>query len=150
MFQHICFQARAYFKFLLNSKTKYSVHSPFVYGLITQCLEKPHGFKQLEPKAQLERIKDYHHHKVSDLDQPIELKIARGDEDIETIFAFVDASPNGSLIMFPKPHQNKKNEEMWRHLTQNSHLNVSIDLFSVGLLFKRPHQVEEHFSLRLL
>ena len=32
------FQLRSYFKFLINSTNSYGVHSPFVFNLITQCL----------------------------------------------------------------------------------------------------------------
>ena len=37
----------------------------------------------------------------------------------------------------------------WVHLIAQAHITVSIDCYSLGILFFRQEQVKEHFTIRL-
>ena len=47
------FQIRAFIRFLLNSRNQHGIHSPFVYGLITQC------FYDANPKTWYQNFDEY-------------------------------------------------------------------------------------------
>ncbi len=147
---NFCFQAKAYWNFLLTSKTKYRIHSPFVYGLVTQCLERPSGFKKMSAQDQLLRIKDYHFKHPSQKSQVMHAHFIEALEDFHVISNLIENSSQESIFLIHSPHASPTKEKLWERLTSNPQLNVSIDLFSVGILYKRPHQVKEHFSIRLL
>ena len=147
---NLCFQTKAYWNFLLKSKTKYRIHSPFVYRLVTQCLENPSGFKKLSATDQMFQLKNYLLKSNSRESQVIEGLILESMDDFQVINDFIQNSSEGSFLLIKKPHDNQTKEKLWKRLKTSHQLNVSIDLFFVGILFKRPQQVEEHFRIRLL
>ncbi len=147
---NLCFQAKAYWNFLFKSKTKYRIHSPFVYGLVTQCLERPSGFKKLSAQDQLLRLKNYHLKHTSPKSQVMHGHTFETLDDFNVISNYIENSSEESFFLIHSPHASQNKEKLWERLTSNPLLNVSIDLFSVGILYKRPHQVKEHFSIRLL
>lgn len=61
-FQKKLFTASSYFKFLHQSKNQYSIHSPFVYDLYTNCIDvktKDHTFNEIEElRSVLEKSKE--------------------------------------------------------------------------------------------
>ena len=52
---------------------------------------------------------------------------------------------NESILVLNNIHQNKQE---WNLLKNHSKVNVSINLFHVGLVFFREQQEEEHFTIR--
>ncbi len=144
------FKTKSFVKFLLRSKTKFSVHSPFIYQLITLCLERPRGFKKLDSSLQIDRLTIYHSNQNKEDVGDFIIFVCDEKIDFETLSKDIEIHPNNLLIFFPEPHQNKKRNALWITLKNNSNLNVSIDLFKLGLLYKRPNQIETHLSIRLL
>ncbi len=152
----------------LTAKNHHGVHSPFVYGFLTQCLYKKPAVKQ--PKSTQVLLKcipyfnirtarlvtsnngnvlPYITHKgiVIDSDPPYDLVYF---EDPSLISSdLVKAMHNNTLFFVDEIHENKHNSEIWHQLITDPIFTVSIDLFCCGLLFFRREQEKEHFKLRL-
>ena len=52
---------------------------------------------------------------------------------------------NESVLVINNIHQSK---EEWQFLQNHSKVNVSINLFEIGLIFFRDQQEEQHFTIR--
>ena len=52
---------------------------------------------------------------------------------------------NDSVLVINNIHQTK---EEWKFLQNHSKVNVSINLFYIGLIFLREQQKEQHFTIR--
>lgn len=52
---------------------------------------------------------------------------------------------NDSVLVINDIHQSK---EEWQFLQNHSKVNVSINLFEIGLIFFREQQEEQHFTIR--
>ena len=52
---------------------------------------------------------------------------------------------NDSVLVINDIHQSK---EQWQFLQNHSKVNLSINLFEIGLIFFREQQEEQHFTIR--
>ena len=52
---------------------------------------------------------------------------------------------NDSILVVNNIHKSK---EEWQFLQNHSKVNVSINLFEIGLIFFRQQQEEQHFTIR--
>ena len=55
---------------------------------------------------------------------------------------------NDSLFVLDGIHWSRDMEEAWEEIKENSQVRVTIDLFSLGLVFFRKEQEKEHFVVR--
>lgn len=62
--------------------------------------------------------------------------------DIISKFSEVD------LILFDDIHWSKGMEKAWNEIAEKPEFHVSIDIFRLGILFRREEQTKEHFVLR--
>ncbi|WP_378185225.1 hypothetical protein ACE939_09515 [Aquimarina sp. W85] len=60
----------------------------------------------------------------------------------------IDAMHNDSILILRNIYVQSENETLWRSLHNHKAFNVSIDLYTHGLLFIRKEQVKEHFVIR--
>lgn len=55
---------------------------------------------------------------------------------------------NDSVLIFDDIHWSDEMKEAWEEIKAHSKVNVTIDLFMMGIIFFRSEQREEHFVLR--
>ena len=55
--------------------------------------------------------------------------------------------PHGCLIL-DDIHWSREMDQAWSEIIQDPRVSVSIDVFEMGILFKRPQQTKQHFILR--
>ncbi|MCP9753223.1 O-methyltransferase [Ferruginibacter sp. HRS2-29] len=57
--------------------------------------------------------------------------------------------PAGSILVFDDIHWSSEMEEAWEEIKKHGSVNLSIDLFFVGIIFlRKDFKVEQHFSIR--
>lgn len=78
------------------------------------------------------------------------LLIASGNEEIETIFAQrANQLAQGCFFIITDIHASEKRKMIWEELRVDARVNLSIDLWHLGLLFYRPDFKEkQHFVLK--
>jgi hypothetical protein len=54
----------------------------------------------------------------------------------------------GTIIIATNIYADATARAFWQQLKANPNINVTADLFSLGLAFNRPEQADEHFKLR--
>ncbi len=52
------------------------------------------------------------------------------------------------FISVSHPHKNVEQKALWEELTTNSHVSVTIDLWSMGISFPTNKQKKQHFTLQ--
>jgi predicted O-methyltransferase YrrM len=57
--------------------------------------------------------------------------------------------PENGLIILDDIHWSEEMEKAWDEISQNTPNLISIDLFQIGLCFKKPNQAKEHFIIRV-
>lgn len=66
----------------------------------------------------------------------------------EYIQYFNTHTHNDSVVVFNNIHRTKKSYKIWREISANKNITVSIDVFYAGILFFRKEQQKEHFIIR--
>lgn len=158
----------AFLKHLFTATNQHGVHSPFVFDLLTICLnQKP----KLHPSKHLDvLIKSSAYFKVDSIsidkklievkkvfkqqdalkfnkNKPYDLIYLENTDALRTINP--DAIHNDSMIFIHRIHKNKDTSHEWNSICQQKEYTVSIDLFYCGLLFFRKEQEKEHFIIRI-
>lgn len=126
----------AYLKYLWRSSDQHSVHSPFVFELLTKCIHKvPKGSKT---SAYNQAIKAYLEKKNIPLISPLtELTILETSLTNRGVTAYFVEEINADL----------KQKELWQKLISDKNIQISIDYWSFGLIFTKKDQEKEHFIL---
>jgi len=126
----------AYLKYLWRSSDQHSVHSPFVFELLTKCIHKvPKGSKT---RAYNQAIKAYLEKKNIPLISPLtELTILETSLTNRGVTAYFVEEINADL----------KQKELWQKLISDKNIQISIDYWSFGLIFTKKDQEKEHFIL---
>ena len=126
----------AYLKYLWRSSDQHSVHSPFVFELLTKCIHKvPKGSKT---SAYNQAIKAYLEKKNIPLISPLtELTILETSLTNRGVTAYFVEEIN----------VNFKQKELWQKLISDKNIQISIDYWSFGLIFTKKDQEKEHFIL---
>lgn len=150
-----------YLKFLLRSTNHHGVHSPFVYTYLTKCLYK-------KPRLSKNRLEDvisksiaYFGIKNAQIDDP-KLKnrfsslsyeppfdmVVLNDFKVKELFDMLenDQIHNDSQIII---QDLRKQLGEWKKAIAHPKITVSMDYFSLGIVFVRKEQVKEHFTIRL-
>ena len=156
-----------YIYYYFTATNRYGIHSPFVFQLYTKVIETKNFcynrskknsalisrlFSHFEPKT----VVEIGSHKFSK-------KSMKYHQDFQNIkkslidFIYVQKSTkenlnnalkymhNDSILVVNNIHKSK---EEWQFLQNHSKVNVSINLFEIGLIFFRQQQEEQHFTIR--
>ncbi len=158
------FEFWQYIRFQLSARTEYGVHSPFVYGLLTDAVYRRPRFHGFEKERLARRIASY-----------------LGCPGIKTIkdlnWSFAEYTPSktapwgfGDLVVYPSPteavrlldtldkncvlfiHRPYANREQLRALIELFELSpaeVGLDFFWGAVLIPRRGQHRERFRIRL-
>mgnify|MGYP000184179966 CR=1 FL=1 len=52
------------------------------------------------------------------------------------------------FISLSHPHKHMEQQELWKELTSNNTVSVTIDLWSIGICFPNKKQIKQHFILQ--
>ena len=156
-----------YICYYLTATNRHGIHSPFVFQLLTEVIQtkrfyynrsKKHSaltsrlLSYFKPKSIVEignynlseksmiYYKDFQNIK-GDLIDFIYIQKAT----TETLLKALKYMHNDSVLVLNNIHQTK---EKWKFLQSHSKVNVSINLFYIGLIFLREQQEEQHFTIR--
>lgn len=157
-----------YLCYLLCSKSKYSIHSPFVYDFIVKVLndkssKKNQNFNFVKRKYSklIHRIINYYR-----LEKVLNLIDFKENESLQTSdFIFFDIMNSNFLKLFTQEknlnvfhnesivfvyniHKSKEYNILWKKIISKKKITVSIDLFFAGIIFFRKEQVKQNFILR--
>jgi len=61
---------------------------------------------------------------------------------------FISNAKEGSIIIFDDIHWSKGMEKAWDEIIDDPRINLTIDLFELGIVFLGPRIEKEHFNLR--
>ena len=161
-----------YLNYLWRSTNQHGVHSPFVFDLVTQALyaDKSYGLhpaisriqniSQL-PKKYLRPLNRALYHLLGPEDPGvIDLRKSPLAQGSENALIYLDLSVPANTPL-PEQLPNLMNEQqvllvikrgtpdVWKSLIAEKDLHLSIDCFHFGLVFRRPQQAKEHFTIRL-
>lgn len=156
----------SYLKFLSKSTNAHGVHSPFVYNYITQGLyAKPRlsrnkiedvllksisyfGYENIRIDDDSLRAKlETHLIKLPNNTSPLDAIVLK-DFKFETVLELIVAKKihNDSLVLI----QDLQGSQVeWEKTIAHPKITVSLDSFSVGILFIRHEQVKQHFIIRI-
>lgn len=130
------------FEYWLRAQTQYSIHSPFVFDLYRKVLFAKVS-KKLLPKG---KRNSYRYRALCyKLSNHFALRTLSTTE-MKTEMQGTDDF--GRVLVVNHPHQDRITEQEWNRLRNTDPYRVSIDLYSVGVLFSNPHLHRQHFLLR--
>ncbi len=61
---------------------------------------------------------------------------------------FIDKIPDNAFIVFDDIYWSDEMEKAWKEICASPKINVSMDLFRMGIVCKRPAQAKQHFVLK--
>ncbi len=109
----------------LRAKTRYNIHSPFLYRLYTEVLfahaggHRSHSFSDIAW-----RLRRYY-------------SLPDGNPPYST--------PDGTFLLVDHPHRNKSR---WQQLVDDPEWQLTLDLFDTGIAVRNPRLSKQHFILR--
>lgn len=156
-----------YIYYYFTAVDKHGIHSPFVFQLYTRVIQtkkfcynrrKKNNelisrlFTHFEPKI----VVEIGSHRLSKKSMTYHQDFKNLKKNL-TDFIFIHKSTkenlknalkymhNDSVLVINDIHQSK---EQWQFLQNHSKVNLSINLFEIGLIFFREQQEEQHFTIR--
>jgi hypothetical protein len=125
-----------YIKYRWKAKSRHGIHSPFVYQLIDKCL--------LVNGAPLrERIDAYFKN------NPIILIAGSPGKWQDLLNAHLPMLNNESVLLIENIHGSEAHTKAWNDIARNDTVLLSIDLYTMGLLFFKPEfKIKQHFVLK--
>ena len=121
----------SYLKYRIKAQGKYHLHSPLVYGLYENVLEK---VKEVPRSARndngfYDNLDDW----LTDFinDNPLIFK----DED--------------AVMIVKDIHRNRQNEADWERLKNDERVRLSIDCWHFGMVFVMDRIEKEHYILKV-
>ena len=150
-----------YIKFLLQSTNHHGVHSPFVFDYLTKCLyKKPRLSKNRVENVILKSVSYFKFKNVCieniylknklhflKFESPYDIVVFENLQ-LNVLLKFFNKEwvHNGTLVIVP----DLRNQQVeWKKTIAHPKITVSMDCFSLGLLFIRKEQIKEHFTIRL-
>lgn len=112
----------SYLKYRLKSQGKFRLHSPFVYDFYEEVLDKmthENWRKELNDKLNFFLLSK---------------KDVFHDDD--------------SVIIKYDIHRSKENEKEWNEMINDADVDLSIDCYHFGLIFKMQRKEKQHFILK--
>ena len=156
-----------YIYYYLTATNKHGIHSPFVFKLYTKAIQtkkfyynrsKKNSelisrlFSHFEPKIvveigshRLSKTSMKYHQDFQNIKKPLIDFIYIQKSTKENLNNALKYMHNESVLVINNIHQSK---EEWQFLQNHSKVNVSINLFEIGLIFFREQQEEQHFTIR--
>ncbi len=150
------FIIKEHIKFWCTARTAHGIHSPFVYTMVTKCLRNPNVFIQTKfytesiPKKYnklLNRILSFYDIKrVStnyqhNFDALITQNFQNSDEIIQKL-------ENNQFWFILNIRKDSITLKKWEKLIQHTDIELTIDLFIIGIVLKREEQAKENFQLK--
>ncbi|MEM1256961.1 MAG: hypothetical protein AAGH81_00435 [Bacteroidota bacterium] len=156
----------SYLKFLLKSTNHHGVHSPFVFNYLTNGLyTKPNLSKDKTEDILLKSISYFGYKNIQIEHNPLKTRIGNQQTGLNYGVLPLDAlvikdfslAVVLEMMATGKVHNNtlfviqnlRNNWHEWNKAISHPKITVSIDAYSIGLLFNRKEQVKEHFIIRL-
>lgn len=121
----------SYLKYRIKAQGKYHLHSPLVYGLYENVLEK---VKEVPRSARNDNsFYDDLDDRLSDFinDNPLIFK----DEDAVTVVRDI--------------HRDRQKEAEWERLKDDERVRLSIDCWRFGIIFVMERIEKEHYILKV-
>jgi len=72
----------------------------------------------------------------------------RKDATLNYFYCCLPKVHSGSILIFDDIYWSEGMKEAWLEIKNHPRVTVTIDLFYIGLVFFKPNQVKEHFSVR--
>ncbi len=164
------FKILSYLKFLAKSTNEHGVHSPFVFGYVTQCLysqKKLHKNKSINVLLKTIAYFNFESIWISDNTKIQELvkqsfpQIGLKKDKVDLLFVNQLDAPsfqkmlsegklhNDSLVLVDSMYSSKQSLEQWNLLIALPEITVSIDMYYCGIISIRREQIKEHFTIRI-
>ncbi|MDR2224150.1 MAG: hypothetical protein LBE34_15655 [Flavobacteriaceae bacterium] len=172
------FMNRNYIKFLRKSRNQHSVHSPFVFCLLTKGLYpkmtqwrryrkkdvflyrliayfKPLSCFVLEGsekryKNELKHM-TVHSKEISSAQEKVDMVLLQSSDlqnDLN-LTTILAMMHNDSILVVDRRIKTPVGEELWDTIVQNKVVTASIDFYYFGVAFIREEQLKQHFILRM-
>ncbi|WP_029489438.1 hypothetical protein [Ochrovirga pacifica] len=164
----------SYLAYLFKSTNAHGVHSPFIYGLLTECiylrktmvLPLKTMFKKQKYHLLIQRLFAYF--SISNgkiIGNPIyiskEIVLDTSPHPEKYFLLYVSANiPSTDVLTVLKQYAHPKTivliehihqpdkRKIWETLKQNKDLTVTVDLHKLGLIFFRTEQKKQNFIIR--
>lgn len=142
-------------QFFLKAKTKFNLHSPFVFDLYREVLFAPLAKERKRELAILDKSQELIYKLANHL-QPQHLFVDNLDERVVELVKkasprtlveeWKGQTPSGSdIFVLAHPH---KREQLWQRLQEQPLATATIDLFHTGILLFNPKLHKQYFLLR--
>jgi len=173
------FKLKTYIQFLSKASNQHGVHSPFVYHLVTLCFYKniPEESPYLSlAQAPLSKKRNALFLKTLTYFQPSRVLLIGKEAAKQQVFPVLK-DPTYTCVYFTKDltantvwqqfkqhekqatthhflliegiHSTREKQAVWQAITQQPKATVTIDMYQQGLVFFRPSQEKEHFTIRV-
>ncbi len=148
-------------RFRWQATNAHGIHSPFVYNFLTQGLYQARKTKRTGKEKRLywvlKALQTYFNNDkicaAGDQFSWILSELGYQKTDVESCTWLLTEDPceikNKTTIILANPRKSESQREFWAQLQSDKSVSVTIDFFDVGLAFKKPGQVKEHFKIRL-
>ncbi|MEM8928975.1 MAG: hypothetical protein AAGC45_12275 [Bacteroidota bacterium] len=150
----------------MKSTNHHGVHSPFVYNYLTKCLyAKPKLSRNKVENILLKSISYFEFKNIQIEDKFLKTFIGNQLSGLNhgvlpldiVVFKNFTLALVLEMMAAGKIHNNtlfviqnlRNNWNEWNKAISHPKITVSIDAYSIGLLFNRKEQVKEHFTIRL-
>ncbi|MCC9042898.1 hypothetical protein LNQ81_09450 [Myroides sp. M-43] len=158
----------SYFKFWWKSGNEHSVHSPFIFNLLTKGLyPKDRKWRgQAKKDAFISRLETYYVPKsiggvgrdtslvsnVVDLSVIVDtvdmILVSKCDQEVNVTMLF-SKMHNDSVLVVDRRSGNEEAELLWAEIIKEERFTVTIDFYYFGVAYVRSEQLKQHFVLRM-
>jgi len=126
----------SYLKYLWKGQDQHGLHSPFVYGILCECLQSlPKKTKTETYKQALQQYLNSKDFRQTSLEELLELTNSK-QATADRLWAFVCG-----------PHKNSQSSDKWNSLMDSEKFQITVDCWNFGLIFTKKDQEKEHFTL---
>ncbi len=150
------FQLKEWWRYRRAAKGRHGVHSPFVYRLIEEGLKAPLS-KELRQALRSAAATAHQYSGAKTLyrcqaflnAESILLRGADAEETERLFSGNAERMQDGLYFIFADPHASPHNALQWLRLREDARVNLSIDLWHIGLLFfNKDFKERQHFVLK--